>query len=95
LALCHPAAGHNHVAGKGGGNLLHVLRRVGIAFGSLVAAALVMWLVGGLLLPFLGVPYRPLDPTARTEAAALVGLVTLVLGALIYRDIFHREGRRP
>jgi hypothetical protein len=54
-----------------------------------------MWLVGGLLLPFLGVPYRPLDPTARTEAAALVDLVTLVLSALIYRDIFQREGRRP
>ena len=34
--------------------MLRVLRRVGIAIGSLVAAWLVMSLVGGFLLPFAG-----------------------------------------
>ena len=58
--------------------MLRILRRVGIAIGSLVAAWLVISLVGGALLPFIG---------------ALVGLATVVLGGLIYRDILRRERR--
>ena len=71
--------------------MLRVLRRVGIAIGSLVAAWLVISLVGGILLPFVGVPYRPTDPEATRTASALVGLVTIILGGLIYRDILRRE----
>jgi hypothetical protein len=71
--------------------MLRVLRRVGIAFGSLVAAWLVISLVGGFLLPFAGVPYRPTDPAATGSGSAIVGLVTLILGGLIYRDIIRRE----
>ena len=58
--------------------MLRILRRAGIAIGSLVAAWLVISLVGGALLPFIG---------------ALVGLATVVLGGLIYRDILRRERR--
>ena len=71
--------------------MLRVLRRVGIAIGSLVAAWLVMSLVGGFLLPFAGVPYRPTDPGATGSGSAIVGLVTVILGGLIYRDIIRRE----
>jgi CBS domain containing-hemolysin-like protein len=71
--------------------MLRVLRRVGIAIGSIVAAWLVMSLVGGFLLPFVGVPYRPTDPGATASGGAIVGLVTLLLGGLIYRDIIRRE----
>jgi CBS domain containing-hemolysin-like protein len=71
--------------------MLRVFRRVGIAIGSLVAAWLVMSLVAGVLLPFIGVPYRPTDPGATATGSAIVGLVTLILGGLIYRDIIRRE----
>lgn len=60
--------------------MLHMLRRVGIALGSLVAAWLVVSLVWSLLLPSTG--------------SALVGLVTVVLGGLVYRDILRREQRQ-
>ena len=60
--------------------MLRMLRRVGTAFGSLVAAWLVVSFVWGLLLPSSG-----------TTGSALVGLVTVVLGGLIYRDIMRRE----
>ena len=74
--------------------MLQMLRRAGIAIGSLVAAWLVISLVGGVLLPFVGVPYRPLDPATTSTGSILVGLITLVLGGLIYRDILRRERRR-
>jgi len=70
-----------------------MLRRVGIAIGSFVAAWLVISLLGGVLLPFVGVPFRPLDPATTTTGSLLVGLVTVVLGGLIYRDILRREQR--
>ncbi len=73
--------------------MLRMLRRVGIAIGSLVAAWLVVSLVGGLLLPFTGIPFRPLDPGTTTTGTAFVGIVTVVLGGLIYRDIIRRELR--
>jgi len=71
--------------------MLRVLRRAGIAIGPLVAAWLVLSLVGGFLLPFVGVPFRPTDPGATGSGSAIVGLVTLILGGLIYRDIIRRE----
>jgi hypothetical protein len=49
------------------------LRRVGIALGALVEAALIVWLLGGFL-----------------PAGLLAGLVTVLLGALIYQDLVHR-----
>ncbi len=53
------------------------LRRVGIAFGALVEAALVLWLLSGFL-----------------PAGLPLGLVTILLGFLIYRDIIRRERPR-
>jgi hypothetical protein len=73
--------------------MVRMLRRVGIAIGSLVAAWLVIALVGGVLLPLAGIPFRPLDPGTTTTGSALVGLVTVVLGWLIYRDIVRHEQR--
>ena len=52
-------------------------RRLGIALGSLVAASLIVGLVGGVLLPGPG--------------SILATLVVVILGALIYRDIIRRE----
>ena len=49
------------------------LRRLGIALGALVEAALVLWLIGGFL-----------------PAGLPLGLLTVVLGYLIYRDILRR-----
>ena len=71
--------------------MLHILRRVGIAIGSLVAASLVIGLVGSAFLTFFGVAFRPLDPGSTSIWNALAGLVTVVLGFLIYRDILRRE----
>lgn len=71
--------------------MLRVFRRVGIAVGSLVAAWLVISLVGWAVLPLVGVPFRPTDPGATGSGSAIVGLVTLILGGLIYRDILRRE----
>ena len=73
--------------------MLHILRRVGIAIGSLVAAWLVMSLLGGFLLPFVGVQFRPFEPASTTTGSMFVGLVTVLLGGLIYRDILRREQR--
>jgi hypothetical protein len=50
---------------------------MGIALGSLVAAWLVIWIVGGQTL------------------GTLAGVVVIVLGALIYRDIIRRDRRSP
>ena len=71
--------------------MVRILRRVGIAIGSIVAAWLVMSLVGWALLPFVGVSFRPTDPGVTASGSAIVGLVTLILGGLIYRDIIRRE----
>ena len=56
--------------------LLRLLRLVGIAIGSLVAAALVL----GLVLWIVPLPLGPVS-----------GLLTLVLGGLIYSDIRRRD----
>jgi membrane associated rhomboid family serine protease len=62
--------------------MIRIVRRIGIAIGCLVAAWLSVSLVAGV---FLG---------SGATGNALVGLITLVLGGLIYRDIIRRE-RRP
>jgi len=46
-----------------------------------------------VLLPFVGVPFRPLDPAATSTGSLLVGLVTVILGGLVYRDVVRREQR--
>jgi hypothetical protein len=61
-------------------SLVRFVRLVGIAIGSLVAAALVMWLVGWVLPPSF-VPFA--------------GLATLILGGLIYVDIRRRDRLVP
>ena len=71
--------------------VLHILRRVGIAIGSLVAA----WLVVGLLLtllPLAGAGHPP-DAGVLSIGGGLGALATVVLGGLIYRDIVGRERR--
>lgn len=57
------------------------LRRVGIAIGSLVAASLVIWLVGSWIPQVLGTATNP--------------ILALILGGLIYRDIVRRDRPRP
>ncbi len=54
---------------------MKTLRRLGIALGSLVAAWLCVWLVGGWLL----------------GASILATTAVVILGALIFRDIVRRE----
>ena len=61
--------------------MIHVIRQVGIAIGCLVAAWLAVSLVSGA---FLG---------SAASGNWLVGLITVVLGGLIYQDITRRERR--
>ncbi|HKF84223.1 MAG TPA: hypothetical protein VKB30_00450 [Candidatus Limnocylindrales bacterium] len=68
-----------------------IIRRVGIFIGSLVAAAVVMGLITWLVL-------LPMETQVRESGAmpvigALIGLLTIVLGGLIYRDIMERDER--
>jgi len=56
--------------------MLTWLRLTGIAIGSLVAAALVMWLFGAIV---------------PGVAGPVSGVATLVLGGLIYSDIRRRD----
>ena len=61
--------------------MVHVVRRMGIALGSFVAAWLAVSLVAGMLLG------------AGPSGNVLILLVTVVLGGLIYRDIIRRQPR--
>jgi hypothetical protein len=61
--------------------MLQVLRRVGIAFGCIVAAWLAVSLVAGVVLG------------SAASGNAIVWLITLLLGGLIYRDIILRDQR--
>ncbi|HYU49681.1 MAG TPA: hypothetical protein VEO91_07140 [Candidatus Limnocylindria bacterium] len=61
--------------------MLRVLRRVGIAFGCIVAAWLAVSLVAGVVLG------------SAASGNAIVWLITLLLGGLIYRDIIRRDQR--
>jgi hypothetical protein len=58
---------------------MQALRRLGIAFGSLVAAWLAVHLVAIVVL----------GPTLAGNV--MISLLALVLGALVYRDIIRRE----
>ena len=71
--------------------VLSFLRRVGIFVGSLVAAALVMGLVSWVIMVPMG--RQLLESGAGPVAGALVTILTVVLGGLIYRDIMEREDR--
>ena len=74
--------------------MIAVLRRIGIAVGSLVAAMLVMYLVGGMFLSLFGLNASTTAGQAQIAGGIVFTLVTVVLGGLIYRDIVRRE-RRP
>lgn len=63
--------------------MTRIIRRVGIAIGSLVIAYLAVSLVGGVLL----------GPAAI--GSPLSGLVIVVLGGLIFADIIRRERPKP
>ena len=71
--------------------LLGFIRRVGIFVGSLIAAALVMGLITWVVLLPMGTQLR--ESGAMPAITALIGLLTIVLGGLIYRDIMEREER--
>lgn len=71
--------------------LLGFIRRVGIFIGSLIAAALVMGLITWLVLQPMGAQLR--ESGAMPAIGALIGLLTIVLGGLIYRDIMERDER--
>ena len=58
--------------------MTRMVRRVGIAIGSIVIASLALGLVGGVI---------GLTPASGT----LFGVAVLVLGGLIYRDILRRD----
>jgi hypothetical protein len=63
--------------------MTRIVRRVGIAIGSLVIAYLAVSLVGGVLL----------GPAAI--GSPLAGLVIVGLGGLIFADIIRRERPKP
>ena len=67
------------------------VRRLGIALGSLVAASLVVGLVGAVFLPWVGVGGAPNAQPLVAPSNLIVTLVTVLLGAAIYRDILRRE----
>ena len=71
-----------------------VVRRIGIALGSFVAAVLVMGLVGATVLSLFGLNTTTTAGQAQVAGGLVFWLVTVVLGGLIYRDIVRRE-RRP
>ena len=63
--------------------MTRIVRRVGIAIGSLLIAYLAVSLVGGILL----------GPTAI--GSPLSGLAIVVLSGLIFADIIRRERPKP
>ena len=64
-----------------GDSMIGVVRRLGIALGSVVIA----WLALGLLA---GLAFGP-----SASQSLLFGIAVLALGGLIYRDIIRRERR--
>lgn len=66
-------------AGNEGEIMVHALRRIGIALGSLTIAWLAVWLVARVGLG------------TAASGNAIVWLATLILGALVYQDIIRRE----
>jgi hypothetical protein len=75
--------------------MVELIRRMGIALGSLVAAALCVGLVGGMIPSFaIASPIGLLLPGPSLGGSALSAIVIVVLGGLIYRDILIREQHR-
>jgi hypothetical protein len=83
------------VAGEG--TMIQIIRRMGIALGSLVAATLCVGLLSSLAPPFaaslpvLAFPFALLVPGPSAGGSALSAVIAIVLGGLIYRDILIRE----
>ena len=71
--------------------MIGTLRRVGLAIGSLVIGVLAVGLVGGMILPLIGVPLVPTPTIAVTPSGLVEILIAVVLGGLVYRDIIRRE----
>ncbi len=80
--------------------MIRLVRRMGIAVGSLVAAALCLSLLHSLMPPFASAVPIIAFPSAlfvsgpSAGGAALSVFATIVLGGLIYRDILIREAAR-
>lgn len=72
---------------------LILIRRSGIALGSLVAAVLAVGLVTTVL-SLLGLDTSTTAGQAQFSGGIVITVVTIVLGGLIYRDIIRRD-RRP
>ena len=75
--------------------MIRAIRRIGMALGSLVVAWLVVGIIGGKLLSWLGftpssAPTLP-GPGAPTTISLAGIVVTLALGCLIYRNLMRRE----
>jgi len=66
--------------------MVRMLRRVGVALGSLVAATLCVGLVGSLLMDAAGI-------APSTGSFLIAPAVSVGLGWLGYRDILRRELR--
>jgi CBS domain containing-hemolysin-like protein len=72
-----------------------MVRRVGIALGSLVAASLAVGLVAGLCLSLFGLNTTSAAGQDQLSGGVVLTVVTIILGGLIYRDIIRREQRQP
>jgi hypothetical protein len=66
---------------------VRLLRLVGIAIGSLVAATLAVSLVAGLLLGWTGTDNRAVEVVAS--------VVAILLGGFVFADIMRRERPGP
>lgn len=80
--------------------MIRLVRRMGIAFGSLVAAALCLSLLNSLdpsftaTTPVVTLPSALFVAGPSAGGAVLTLFATIVLGGLIYRDILIREAQR-
>ncbi|MBI3749689.1 MAG: hypothetical protein HY262_12720 [Chloroflexi bacterium] len=70
-----------------------VLRRLKIAAVSVLLAVFAMAMVGGMVLPLIGVPLTPTPTLTVTPSGIAETMIALVLAVLIYRDIVRRERR--
>ena len=70
-----------------------VLRRLKIAVISLLLAVFAVAMVGGMVLPLIGVPLTPTPAMTVTPSGVVEIVVALLLAGLIYRDIVRREQR--
>ena len=69
------------------------VRRLKIAVVSLLLAVLTVAMVGGMVLPVLGVPLTPTPTMTVTPSGVLEIPIAIALASLIYRDIVRREKR--